>query len=158
MIFMVFDEIAFLTYILALNAAVEAARAGQAGLGFSVVADEVRTLAQRSAQAARDTAGLIEDSIARSRAGKAKVDGLALSIHGAASELGQVKNLVEEAESGSRRQMSGVEQIVKAIVEMAQVTQRVAATAEENASASAELNGQAAAMDEVARRLKSLVG
>ena len=76
----VIDEIAFQTNILALNAAVEAARAGEAGLGFAVVADEVRNLAQRCAQAARDTAGLIEDSIATSRDGNARLDQMAESV------------------------------------------------------------------------------
>src|SRR5205085_5826691 len=76
----VIDEIAFQTNILALNAAVEAARAGEAGMGFAVVADEVRNLAQRSAQAAKDTACLIEDSIAKSNDGKTKVDQVAAAI------------------------------------------------------------------------------
>ena len=79
----VIDEIAFQTNILALNAAVEAARAGEAGLGFAVVADEVRNLAQRCAQAARDTAGLIEDSISTSRDGHARLDQMAGNVRNA---------------------------------------------------------------------------
>src|SRR6202050_4338942 len=77
----VIDEIAFQTNILALNAAVEAARAGEAGMGFAVVADEVRNLAQRCAQAARDTSGLIEESIAKSRDGKVRLDEVAAAMH-----------------------------------------------------------------------------
>ena len=96
----VIDEIAFQTNILALNAAVEAVRAGEAGMGFAVVADEVRTLAQRCAQAARDTAALIEESIAKSNDGKVKVDQVATAIGAVTVEFGKVKNLVEEVKPG----------------------------------------------------------
>ena len=87
----VIDEIAFQTNILALNAAVEAARAGEAGMGFAVVADEVRNLAQRSAQAAKDTAALIEESIAKSNDGKGKVDDVATAIQSIIQEAVEVK-------------------------------------------------------------------
>src|SRR4029079_3682437 len=89
------DEIAFQTNILALNAAVEAARAGEAGMGFAVVADEVRNLAQRCSQAAQDTAVLIEESIAKSTTGKAKVDQVATAVRAITHEAAKVKGLVE---------------------------------------------------------------
>src|SRR6185436_18602909 len=89
------DEIAFQTNILALNAAVEAARAGEAGMGFAVVADEVRNLAQRSASAARDTASLIDASIARAHAGGEKVQEVAAAIGAITDSVTQVKGLVE---------------------------------------------------------------
>ena len=96
----VIDEIAFQTNILALNAAVEAARAGEAGLGFAVVADEVRNLAQRCAQAARDTAGLIEDSIATSRDGNARLDQMAGDVRAMTENATQVKSLVDRSQYG----------------------------------------------------------
>src|SRR5207244_2901285 len=100
----VIDEIAFQTNILALNAAVEAARAGEAGMGFAVVADEVRNLAQRSAQAAKDTAGLIEESIARSQEGHGKVEQVAHSIGAITDSVTRVKGIVEEVREASRQQ------------------------------------------------------
>ena len=120
----VIDEIAFQTNILALNAAVEAARAGEAGMGFAVVADEVRNLAQRCAQAAKDTAALIEESIAKSNDGKRKVDQVAAAIREITDESIKIKTLVDEVNLGSQEQARGIEQIGKAITQMEQVTQK----------------------------------
>jgi hypothetical protein len=137
------DEIAFQTNILALNAAVEAARAGEAGMGFAVVADEVRNLAQRSAQAARDTAVLIEESIARSQEGAGKVGQVASAIDAITKSVVQVKGMVEEVREASLQQTQGIDQVSQTITQMEKVTQTTAATAEESAAASEELNAQA---------------
>jgi HPt (histidine-containing phosphotransfer) domain-containing protein len=126
----VIDEIAFQTNILALNAAVEAARAGEAGMGFAVVADEVRNLAHRSAQAAKDTAALIEESIAKSNEGNKKLQLVAGSIQQVTGSATQVKVLVDEVDVGSQEQSRGIEQIATAVTQMEAVTQRSAASAE----------------------------
>ena len=154
----VIDEIAFQTNILALNAAVEAARAGEAGMGFAVVADEVRNLAQRCAQAARDTAALIEESIAKSNDGKVKVDQVATAIRTITGDAAKVGTLVDEVNLGSQEQTRGIEQIGKAIAEMEQVTQRNAANSEESAAAAEELTAQSEALKEIVERLAALVG
>ncbi len=153
----VIDEIAFQTNILALNAAVEAARAGEAGMGFAVVADEVRNLAQRCAQAAKDTAALIETSIAKSNDGKARVDQVAAAIRGITEQSARVKALVDEVNLGSEQQMKGTEQVARAVAEMEQVTQRTAANAEEGAAAAEELTAQSNAVKDVVARLAVLV-
>jgi methyl-accepting chemotaxis protein/methyl-accepting chemotaxis protein-1 (serine sensor receptor) len=154
----VIDEIAFQTNILALNAAVEAARAGEAGMGFAVVADEVRNLAQRCAQAAKDTAVLIEGSIAKSKDGKVKVDQVAEAMQAIIESAAKVKTLVDEVHLGSQEQSRGIEQIAKAVAQMEQVTQKNAANAEESASASEELSGQAETMKGIVERLQAMVG
>ena len=153
----VIDEIAFQTNILALNAAVEAARAGEAGMGFAVVADEVRNLAQRCAQAAKDTSGLIEDSIARAREGGTRVDEVAASIRAITEEAEKVKALVSEVHVSGREQSRGVEQIGKAIAQLERVTQNNAATAEESASAAEQLSSQAGSLKTIVGHLTAMI-
>jgi len=154
----VIDEIAFQTNILALNAAVEAARAGEAGMGFAVVADEVRNLAQRSAQAAKDTAAMIEESIAKSNEGSSKLQRVTEVIKSITESSTKVKTLVDEVNLGSQEQARGIEQISKAVAQMDGVTQTTAASAEESASASEELSAQAEALKGIVTGLQSLVG
>ncbi len=154
----VIDEIAFQTNILALNAAVEAARAGEAGLGFAVVADEVRNLAQRCAQAARDTAGLIEESIETSRDGNVRLDQMAGAVRGMTESSGRVKSLVDEVNLGSQEQTRGMDQIARAVLQMQHVTQKNAAAAEQSASAGSELNAHADALRSLVLEMRDMVG
>jgi methyl-accepting chemotaxis protein/methyl-accepting chemotaxis protein-1 (serine sensor receptor) len=154
----VIEEIAFQTNILALNAAVEAARAGEAGMGFAVVADEVRSLAQRSSQAAKDTAVLIEESIASSNGGTEKVSRVTHAIEAITESANKVKLLVDEVNVGSQEQARGMAQIAKAVVEIEQVTQRAAAGSEETASASQQLSAQAETMRKSIEGLRLLAG
>ena len=154
----VIDEIAFQTNILALNAAVEAARAGEAGMGFAVVADEVRNLAQRCAQAAKDTATLIEESISKASHGKSKVDQVASAIHVITEESSQIRILVDEVKLGSQEQARGIEQITKALTQMDRVTQQTAANAEESSAAASKLTSLSESMNGVVERLAEMVG
>jgi methyl-accepting chemotaxis protein len=154
----VIDEIAFQTNILALNAAVEAARAGEAGLGFAVVADEVRNLAQRCAQAARDTAALIEESISTAGDGNAKLDQMAGAVRSMTQSANHVRSLVDEVNLGSQEQSRGMEQISRALLQMEQVTQRTAAGAEQSASAGAELDTHATRLRNLVHEMRELVG
>jgi len=153
----VIDEIAFQTNILALNAAVEAARAGDAGMGFAVVADEVRNLAQRSAQAAGDTASLIEESIEKSTIGSRNLDSVAEAVRSISAGAGHVKRLVDEVNVGSTEQARGIEQISLALSRMEQTTQSGAASAEETASAAKQLTAQSHTLKEIAARLTAMV-
>ncbi|SPE33575.1 methyl-accepting chemotaxis protein II (fragment) [Candidatus Sulfopaludibacter sp. SbA3] len=154
----VIDEIAFQTNILALNAAVEAARAGEAGLGFAVVADEVRNLAQRSAQAAKDTAGLIEESIATSQDGSGRLDLMAGGVRAMTDSSMRVKALVDEVNHGSQEQARGMDQISSAVMHMEQVTQKTAASAQESAAAGSQLNEYAAGLRTLVNEMREMVG
>ena len=154
----VIDEIAFQTNILALNAAVEAARAGEAGLGFAVVADEVRNLAQRCAQAARETAKLIDESIDRSRAGKGKVSDVAAAIRTLTGQSSDVRSLVDEVQQGSREQLRALSRISSALEQIEDVTQQAAAGAEEGSAAADELMMQANALRHVVAALERNTG
>jgi methyl-accepting chemotaxis protein/methyl-accepting chemotaxis protein-1 (serine sensor receptor) len=154
----VIDEIAFQTNILALNAAVEAARAGASGMGFGVVAEEVRNLAQRCAQAAKDTSSLIDCSLEKSRESSKKLDEVAAAISAITENADQVKALVDEVTVGSRDQARGMEQITRAIAQMEDVTQKTAASAEQSAAAGQQLDSQSASLRTVVERLTDLVG
>ncbi len=140
----VIDGIAFQTNILALNAAVEAARAGEQGRGFAVVASEVRNLAQRSASAAREIKGLIDDSVSKVDAGSRLVDSAGQTMHDIVTSVKQVADLMGEIASASREQSEGIGQVNHAITEMDNATQQNAALVEEAAAAAASLQEQAA--------------
>lgn len=152
------DEIAFQTNILALNAAVESARAGEAGLGFAVVADEVRALAQRSAQAARDTAVLIEKSMGNTEEGGRKVEMVAHAIAAISGSITQVKSLVDNVSTASHQQPQGIGQVSAALTQMERVTQSTAAMAEESAASSEELKSRAISSSDVVADLQRLMG
>ncbi len=153
----VIDEIAFQTNLLALNAAVEAARAGDLGMGFAVVADEVRALAQRSAQAAKDTAGLIEGAITRSNEGRKRLSEVTKAVAVVVEEAARVGQLSGQVEAGSTQQAKGITQIAAAIQQLEAGTQNVAASAEESAAAATELSSQAQMVSGAVERLSLLV-
>jgi methyl-accepting chemotaxis protein len=140
------DEIAFQTNLLALNAAVEAARAGDAGKGFAVVAEEVRNLAMRSAEAAKNTANLIEESVTNAEGGVAINQEVIRNLEEINGQINKVSAVMSEIAAASEQQSQGVEQVNTAIEQMNQVTQQVAANAEESASAAEELSGQSEEM------------
>ena len=153
----VIDEIAFQTNLLALNAAVEAARAGEAGKGFAVVAEEVRNLAMRSAEAAKNTSGMIEESVKNAQNGVDISNDVAKNLAEIVTSVGKASELVGEIAAASQEQAQGIDQVNQAMSQMDQVTQQNAANAEESASASEELSAQAEQMNIQVVDLVSLV-
>ena len=154
----VIDGIAFQTNILALNAAVEAARAGEQGKGFAVVAGEVRSLAQRSAQAAKEIKGLIEDSVTKVGAGSQQVERAGSTMQEIVASVKRVTDIMGEISAASEEQSSGIDQVNRAVSQMDEVTQQNAALVEEAAAAAGSLQEQAQRLAEAVAVFKINAG
>ena len=154
----VIEEIAFQTNLLALNAAVEAARAGEAGLGFAVVADEVRSLAVRCSAAAKDTAALIEESIARTNTGKAQVESVTAAIQAVTEGARAARELMAETERGNETQARDTDRMAQAISQMERTTRASATSAEESAAAGEQLSAHSENLKLAVAKLTQLAG
>ncbi len=153
----VIENIAFQTNILALNAAVEAARAGDAGMGFAVVAEEVRDLAQKSSEAAKDTAKMIKESMGKTDKGVNLSEKVLASLEEINLDTSKLDTLMEEIETASKEQSQGIIQISEAMNQMGRGVQEAAANSEETAASAEELNAQSESMDEIVRELLNLI-
>ena len=154
----VIDGIAFQTNILALNAAVEAARAGEQGRGFAVVATEVRSLAQRSASAAREIKALIDNSVSKVESGSVLVNEAGVTMQEVVTSIRRVNDIMTEITAASREQSDGIEQVNQAIAQMDQVTQQNAALVEEAAAAAESMQDQAAGLVQAVSIFRTVQG
>ncbi|MBF0452979.1 MAG: hypothetical protein HQK75_19920 [Candidatus Magnetomorum sp.] len=151
------DEVAFQTNLLALNAAVEAARAGEAGAGFAVVADEVRNLAMRSAEAARNTASLIESTVKKVKEGSDLVQSTYEDFSGVVEAVGKTEGLIGEISNANKEQFIGIDEINKALTEIDTITQQIAQVSSETAEASEDLSSLSANMAVFVSSLSAMI-